>query len=59
MTFKKIYLLLFCFIALIGCGNSQSDNSKIDFKNYFFQPDWFGEPKIYEYEITSTAKSEK
>lgn len=59
MIHKKILFLTICFIGLIGCGNSQSDNSKIDFKNYFFQPDWFKEPKIYEYEITSTAKSEK
>ena len=55
MPLKKIYLLLIYFIALIGCGNSLSEKSEKDFKNYFFQPDWFEQPKIYEYEFNHTA----
>jgi hypothetical protein len=59
MTFNKIYLLLFCFTALIGCGNSQSEKTEKDFKNYFFQPEWYEQPKIYEYEFNSVAEGVK
>ena len=49
---KKIHFALFCFVALIGCSNSQNDSSTNNFINYFFQPDWFDNVKIYEYEVT-------
>ncbi|MFC0878985.1 hypothetical protein ACE01N_20490 [Saccharicrinis sp. FJH2] len=59
MTSKKTYLLLFSFITLIGCGNSQSKKSDTDFKNYFFQPNWFEVPKVYRYEFSSKYNDEK
>jgi hypothetical protein len=59
MIKKRNVFVLICFIALLGCGNSQNSNSNKDFKNYFFQPDWFEVPKIYEYEVSSTTNDSK
>ena len=55
MTVKKIYFLLICLITLIGCSNSQTEKTEKNFVNYFFQPDWFEQPKIYEFEFNSTT----
>jgi len=59
MIYKKILFLTFWLIALIGCGNTQTEKSDKNFKNYFFQPEWFKEPKIYEYETLNKANGEK
>jgi len=50
----KLHLLNSFFLALfliIGCNNSSEGQNQNNFKKYFFQPDWFKETKVYEYEV--------
>lgn len=52
---KSIIILSVLSITLSSC-NSQKEKKDYNFKNYFFQPAWFNEAKVYEYEVISNGE---